>query len=468
LNQHIEILKSTYEEEQKDHANRWAAWDAIRKSILAGKKDGCLPETKESKLEKLRANGDEPVHPLIPMFITGEPTMEALVVNWKNYYPSLGLFSDEGSTFAGGYAMSKEKRGQTAGILCNAYGAKFERPPRANEEYISLDGRRLSMHLMFQPSTGLGLVSDKGLLGGGLLSRILFAYPDPTNERPWRDPVPDEERDIKKYENWLVDILSIPPRMKGGKLNVLDPIVLKLSSEALGVYKDFYTSVELQERKGGPLESIKDFTGKAGENALRIAAVLSIIDGKGFPLLGQISAYHMAQGVKIMNWYLWETLRVRAIANHTLGETQGSGKGKQDPNLIPNAEKLIKWLRERPENEIIYRDIMRKCNPPELRPKAILDEALAALVEYGHIVWMKGKGDKNIIRIIPENAPENEEPDSFKPWTPPEYRKPEAPNCHPSSETNLDDDLDEVDLNWKAPSPGAAFWEPPEGFSRGL
>ena len=87
---------------------------------------------------------------------------------------------------------------------------------------------------------------------------------------------------------------------------------------------------------------MKDFTGKAGENAARIAAILAVIDAKGVPL-SEVSPYHMAAAIRIMNWYIGETFRLRSACPSTV--TEGSGKWKQDPDLLPDAQKLLDWLR---------------------------------------------------------------------------------------------------------------------------
>jgi len=179
--------------------------------------------------------------------------MEALMVNWKNYHPSLGILSDEGSIFAGGYSMSQDKRGQTIGYLCKAWDAKFQRSPRVNEPYLNLEGRRLAMHLMFQPEVGMELLRDRATLNQGLLSRVLLAFPEPLDYRPWRDPVQAEEDAIQAYSDHISTILKVPAKVRPYSRNILEPPVIKLSKEAFSLWVSFYDSTESQRGRGKPL-----------------------------------------------------------------------------------------------------------------------------------------------------------------------------------------------------------------------
>ena len=180
-------LKADFAEDMKVYSRDLAAWQGQRKSIMGMKiPDGGDRAAMDERRRRLDEIGPEPEHPLHPRLTTTEPTMEALTVNWKHLHASLGIFSDEGASFIGGYSMSLDKRGQTLGKLCDAWSAKFDRGLRVNEEYIDLDGRRLSMHLMLQPALGMELLGDKTLLDQGFLSRMLIVYPGSIDAKPFR------------------------------------------------------------------------------------------------------------------------------------------------------------------------------------------------------------------------------------------------------------------------------------------
>jgi hypothetical protein len=71
----------------------------------------------------LRAVGDEPQAPLIPILTCGEPTLEGLHKLYAGGHPALGLFSDEGGSFIGGHSMAEENRLRTVAGLSSLWDA---------------------------------------------------------------------------------------------------------------------------------------------------------------------------------------------------------------------------------------------------------------------------------------------------------------------------------------------------------
>ena len=69
------------------------------------------------------------------------------------------------------------------------------------------------------------------------------------------------------------------------------------------------------------LEYLRDVAGKAAENALRIAAVLTVIESPGASI---IKPQEMAAGCELMTWYVSEALRL-------------SGMHRQPPPYAPQS-----------------------------------------------------------------------------------------------------------------------------------
>src|SRR3546814_15226016 len=99
--------------------------------------------------------------------------------------PSMGLFSDEGGTFIGGYGMSDASRLRTgAGLSSFCDGTPVKRV-RGGHGVSILKGRRLSLHVMVQPGIAPGMLADPRLQQQGLQSRRLGGAPASTH-RPRR------------------------------------------------------------------------------------------------------------------------------------------------------------------------------------------------------------------------------------------------------------------------------------------
>ena len=86
-----------------------------------------------------------------------EPTFEGLTRFLNEGQPAVGIFSDEGGQFLGGHAMSRENKQKTAAALNNTWHGQDIRRTRAGDGFHTLRGRRVSMHLMVQPSIAMGL-----------------------------------------------------------------------------------------------------------------------------------------------------------------------------------------------------------------------------------------------------------------------------------------------------------------------
>ena len=91
-------------------------WTANRAQVLRGQKNGTIPK---DALDKL---GEEPKAPPSPERVVSEPTYEGLTRLFAEGQPSLGLFSDEGGQFLGGFAMGKDNRQKTLTALNSLWG----------------------------------------------------------------------------------------------------------------------------------------------------------------------------------------------------------------------------------------------------------------------------------------------------------------------------------------------------------
>jgi hypothetical protein len=220
-----------------------AIWDKLRdKALRVGKKGA-----RAGMLADLEALGPAPPEPLEPVLTCSEPTFEGLCRLFKNGHPNLGIFTSEGGQFIGGHSMTPEAKLRTATGLSKLWDGTPVDRVRGGDGVSSLEGRRLSMHLMIQPRVADLLIRDRWLTDQGLTSRLLTSAPTSTvGERLWHELQTTTELVIQDYGNRLLNILEKPLPLADGKRNELRPRALPLDWEATQQWIKFCDHVELR------------------------------------------------------------------------------------------------------------------------------------------------------------------------------------------------------------------------------
>lgn len=339
-----------------------AAYKAARKKAEGGTK------TRQQIKDAIDACGAEPMPPPQPLLVSDEGTLQGLQRLFAEAMPSLGLFSDEGGQWLGGYAMTEENRGATGAALSKLWdGAPIKRV-RGTEGVSILRGRRLSLHLMIQHRIAKKLFGDKDLKDQGLLSRLLVCQPNSMKgDRLWHDPSDDSALDLERYDARITGLLrSVMPM--DPITRALTPSVIKLSAAAKDLFVHFHDAVEVQLKKGGSFEPIAGFAAKLPEHAVRIAAVMAFFEDKRVP---EVSDVALAAGIKIATFHANEALRLFGI---------GSADGDTEA-----AAALIEWIRSEGHTVVGGRQLSRygpgrQMNGPDLK------RAINLLVEMKHLV----------------------------------------------------------------------------------
>jgi hypothetical protein len=316
-------LRELYEVKRSNYQNDQAAWEQAREDVLKkGKGDRCRIK---NGLDSL---GPAPRRPLEPLLTCPEPTYEGMVKLFSIGSPSLGIFAAEGGQFIGGHGMSDDAKLRTAAGLSAVWDGEPIKRVRSGEGVTVLPGRRLSMHLMAQPEVAQKWLGDRLLVDQGLLSRVLLTAPDMTSgTREWREPLPEWEVEIRKYESRLLDIFDHAIPLASGTENQLEPRILPLCPNARALWIEFFKHIEQRLKSGGDLEPVRGLANKLPEHAARIATVLSLIrDFKA----GQVGAKEMEGGIALGDHYIMEALRL-----------VGLSKVKADLRL---AQRLLDWL----------------------------------------------------------------------------------------------------------------------------
>lgn len=365
-----------YRDETQSWQNRHALWKGTREKVLAEAKAGKVGKRTSGEAD-LAALGAEPAAPPSPQRTVTNPTFQGLTRQFREGQPSLGIFSDEGGQFLGGYAMNSDNRQNTLAALNDAWqGAPIKRTLQG-EGSLALYGRRLSIHLMVQPGVARDFMADPRAVDTGFLPRFLICEPSSTIGTRMQDGVRINRPALDAFADRLAAILNTPlpmdPETQG-----LKPRVLRLAPEARKLLVQFADVTEAAQARGGPLSHVTGYASKAAEQAARIAAVLALWSDLNAET---VDADMMANGIELAQFHLQEAARLADAA------TVSAEVGR--------AEMLRKWLLECwAETDVVLREILQRGpNPVRENPKA--RAALALLERNG---WVARLPEGTVIR----------------------------------------------------------------------
>ena len=311
--------------------------------------------------------------PPYPMILTKEPSYEGLVRSLHEGLPSMGLFSDEGGRFIGGYAMSDEHMLKTAAGLCELWdGTELNRNRGADRQTYTLHDRRLAMHLMLQPIVAYNILNSPLLLGQGFLPRCLVVQPKSRIgsrmyvEKNTRNHPAVQEMSSRFSELLRVDLITAGH--KSQRNVTLDP-------DAKAYWIELHN--EFETKAASEYEPIQAMACKAAEQVARIAAVLAYVDDSDVQAVPLVDVERAAA---LMGFYLHESLRIRQIA--------------EADQRIKLAQKCIEWAFNEQDKSIVQpapnSDTLQfhtqgflQYGPGALRTKKKMESILKFLHEHG-------------------------------------------------------------------------------------
>jgi len=350
------------------YENKHEAWKAARQKT---KQRGGKNRSKDDIENDLREIGPEPTRPAGSTLTVAEPTFEALQLELRLGRGTLGIFSDEGGQFLGGYGMNEDNRMKTIAGLSKLWDGRPPRRTRATSESFALRGKRLSVHLMAQPIAATGFLTDPLSKEQGFLARFLVSWPaSRIGHRTIDGRCPDNDSRYIKYTKALADILRRPLPVEPKTTNDLRPATLALDNNAHDVLIQFAQHIEDKQGDECELAGLRGFASKVAEHAARIAGVLAVVGNLD---AREIDAETMKRGCAIASWFLAERLRIDRAAT--------------DNASIERAKVLHQWIAERGKDFVTTREIQQYGpRPYGLResPDARRD-ALKRLEAAGHI-----------------------------------------------------------------------------------
>lgn len=385
-----ERLEEEFERKKVDCQHSQAAWDETRKAITQTNKN----KGRETLEEAYRELGRRPDGPIDPHMVVRSGTTQGLLKRFLTSRPSLGLMSDEGGSWLGGFGMTDDNRLLTISTLSDFWDGQAVQMNTGGEGFTALRGKRLAFHLMIQPILAGRLLGNAEAQGQGFLSRLLVTYPDTLAGTRFVDPETREDYSLHpavvSFRQRLTTIIEAPlPTMP--ETQVLQPRVLELTREAAGMWWAFYNSLEARLGPGKDLEEVKGFVGKLPEQAARIAANLAVFE-QGVRV-EHLDTQTLARGISIAEFYLSEAVRLFGQA----------GPSEE----VANAQLLVDWLREKWTENLVNVTAISNLGPNRVRQGGdYIKSLIEILVRHDYLIpcpdggMISGKKVRTCWRVI--------------------------------------------------------------------
>lgn len=369
IREYEQELEEAHAQEKATANLQQGAWDEAKRAVTQRVKN----QGRDALEQAYRELGPRPDGPVEPTIIIRTGTTQGLLKRFVTARPSLGLMSDEGGSWLGGYGMTEDNRLNTISTLSDFWDGKTIQMVTSGEGFTALRGRRLTFHLMVQPIVAGRLLGDAEALGQGFLSRLLVSHPESlagtrfVDPGARSDPVYVAALDQYKERMWRIVTADLP--VDPGTMT-LKPATLFLSGQAQQMWWAFYNAIEARLGPDGDLQSVKGFVGKLPEMAARIAANIAVFEHG--VRVGEIDAAALARGIALAEFYLSEALRL-------------FGQQTASP-IYDDAQKLSDWLKDKWSENLVSVTAISAKGPVALRNRSDhIRDIIAILVRHNHL-----------------------------------------------------------------------------------
>jgi hypothetical protein len=324
------------------------------------KRDGRVFREAIAALSGGRKKNDPPPDlPPEPYKIMKDGTVEGIRRSFKEGMPSQGCFTSEAAVILGGYGMSAEHRGKSAGNLNALWDDGEISVARGGESRLQLYDRRLSIHWLIQPLIARQAIHDPMLSSIGFWPRFLLAVPPPSPPLKALEFRPEDHPGIRRFWDRCRDLLDMPVAE-----DCSGNAIIEADQEALEQAKRFYEKMQI-EAKRGSLQEVKPFAVRATEQAFRIAGVLAVFQGRE-----SIDLETMRNGI--------------TLATYSILSWQAVFGGQEENADREQALALYGWLLKQKSYQATETAILQ-IGPKPIRSRNRRDTALALLHQAGLI-----------------------------------------------------------------------------------
>lgn len=314
------------------------------------------------ELQQVKRKKDDPapVMPCEPYRVMKDGTVEGIRRCFKEGLPSQGCFTSEAAVVLGGYGMSAEHKGKSAGNLNALWDDGEISVARGGEGRLQLYDRRLSLHWLVQPDVAYQAIHDPMLSSIGFWPRFLLARPAPSPPLKALRFEPEQFSAIREYWGRCEELLDLSLGEDCSRVQVIPP-----TAEAEKMACRFYEKMQIEAKtEGGGLTMVKPFAVRATEQAFRVAGVSAAFSGHH-----EIDVEAMKNGITLAAYSLdsW-----RAVF------------GDQDDNAGRSwALSLYEWLLRQAGQRATTKAMLQIITPKHMRSKSKRDTSLALLQQEG-------------------------------------------------------------------------------------
>jgi len=322
-------------------------------------------EERHAALEKL---GPPPSPPPVPIMLLQEPTLEGLTKHLSFSWPSIGLFADEGGRLIGGHAMNAENQLKTACGFSELWDGKPISRSRSSDGTTKVFGRRLSIHLMTQPSVATLFLGNDTFTGQGLTARFFVCQPTSlAGKRPYDSRDCSQEPEVQRLFARQRELLEMPMPFLDEESLELVPQRMLLSDEATKLIPSIYNSFEDELKRDGKYVSIASFANKGLEHTCRLATVIQFFESGH----SEISAATLTRAAALTQWYAGECVRLWGTV--------------QDPADLILAQKTLDWIC-RSKRTAITLQTLYQFGPKQIRNAETSKRMIQILANHGHLL----------------------------------------------------------------------------------
>ena len=347
---------------QKAATIKWkATYDRIDR-LLKTEIDEEQQQLLQTSLAELLVN--EPPQIKIPKILYRDATPEAIAKGLYRWSTGL-LNSNEVGAILNGRNMSNQE------FFNGLWDGEDLIIDRAGLDSFVVVDPRLTVSLMLQEKPFTNFLNGKGCLAedNGFLARFLICYPNPLEGTRFNLNSAGSWHYLETFHARLTEIL-----MSGLPKEGIRPPrkVLKLSSEAHVLLKNFSNIVEAELGTSRFFSDMKGSASKAAENAVRLAGLFHYYE----EMEGPISAEILQRATDVVKWYLLEFKRL-------FGEKQQMPLELQDAITLERT--IGAYAAARPGLNHVPKSYLFTHSPPSLRNKARLDLALQVMCSQNRI-----------------------------------------------------------------------------------
>ena len=309
-----------------------------------------------------------PVIPTLPRTWTSDITPEHLAVLMGQNNECMSVLGDESGILDN--AAGRYNSGiPNLDVFLQGHAGTAVRVDRGSRPPVFLQKPCLTVGIAPQPDVIQKLSDKPGFRGRGLLGRFLYAMPESNLGRRTGETLPMSPDIAQRYNSVVHALLNRPWKEDANGQPCAS--ILKLSPEALELWRGFEHEIEAGLAPGGMFEHVTDWASKLAGAVARIAGIFHLAR----------YAFENAGAIDVSQEDMSNAIRLgRVLEQHALIAFDAMGA---DPAL-DDARTVLSWIR-REGLEVFTRREVHRVHKHRFRRVDEIEPVLDVLIERGYL-----------------------------------------------------------------------------------